>query len=146
MRPFALLTAAFAIPLLTACVDDRVSWYINGDSQHSLTLIRAQPYFWDKKIELDFVVSRMPECSRRHDLGLGTEKTRVSVYQVPSGAFIIKAGRRMFVTETQTCIEWVPLTEEPASGLGELRGVFRMRNGSLEFVAEKPEEAASEEE
>lgn len=146
MRLRILLTTLLAIPLLTACVDDRVSWQIDGTREHTLSLIREQPLFWDKKVELYMVVSRMPACTRRHSLGTGTEKTKVEVYQVPSGAFIIKAGRRMYVTESQTCIEWARLDEAPEGGLGELRGIFRVRNGSLEFVVEKPEEAADGEE
>lgn len=146
MRLRALLTVLLVVPLVIACVDDRVSWQIDGTREHTLSLIREQPFFWDKKVELSMVVSRMPACTRRHSLGIGTEKTRVEVYQVPSGAFIIKVGRRMYATESQTCIEWARIEEEPAGGMGELRGIFRMRNGSLEFVAEKPEAAADDEE
>lgn len=146
MRLRALLTLVFALPLLSACVDDRASWQIDDTREHTLSLIREQPLFWEKKVNYYLVVSRMPTCTRRHSLGPGTENTRVEIYQVPSGAYIVKFGRRLYVTESQTCIEWARLDEEPAGGLGELRGVFRVRGGKLAFVAEKPGEAAGDEE
>jgi hypothetical protein len=146
MRLRALLTLVLAVPLLSACVDDRASWQIDDTREHTLTLIREQPLVWEKKVNLYLVVSRMPTCTRRHSMGAGTENTRVEIYQVPSGAYIVKVGRRLYVTESQTCIEWARLDEEPADGLGELRGIFRVRGGKLAFVAEKPGEAAGDEE
>jgi hypothetical protein len=146
MRLRALLVALFAAPLLSACVDDRASWQIDGTREHTLTLVREQPVFWDKKVNLYLVVSRMPACTRRHSLGVGTDKTRVTIYQVPSGAFIVQVGKRMYATESQTCESWARLEEEPADGLGEMRGAFRVRNGELAFVAEKPGAAGDEEE
>jgi hypothetical protein len=103
MRLRHLLLPLLAAPLLTACVNDGATYEIDNTREHVLSLIREQPYFWDSKVELYLVVSRMPACMRRHSLGSGTEKTRVEVYQVPSGAFIVKAGKKMFATETQTC-------------------------------------------
>lgn len=144
MRLPALLAAVLAVPLLSACVDDRASWSIDGTREHALSVIREQPLFWDKKVNLYVVVSRMPACNRRHALGAGSENTRVEIYQVPSGAFVVKAGKRMYATESQTCESWARLEEEPAEGLGELRGVFRVRNGQFAFFAEQPEAAAGE--
>ena len=136
MRLRALLTPLLAIPLLSACVDDRAAMDIDGTREHYLALVREQPLFWDKKVNLSLVVSRMPACLRKHSLGPGTENTRVEIWQVPSGAFIAKVGKRMYATETQTCVAWARMDEEPEGGMGELRGVFRVRNGELVFAAE----------
>lgn len=146
MRLRALLTLLLAIPLLSACVDDRAAMDIDGTREHYLALVREQPLFWDKKVNLWLVVSRMPACLRRHSLGAGTENTRVEIWQVPSGAFIAKVGRRMYATESQTCTAWARLDEEPAEGMGELRGVFRVRNGELVFATETPEASADKDE
>lgn len=144
MRLRSLLLPLLLTPLLTACINDRTSYEIDGTREHTLTLIREQPYFWDKRVELSFVVARMPACLRRHDLGSGTENTRVEVYQVPSGAFIIKAGKRMYATETQTCESWARIDGEPEGGMGTLKGTFRMRKGELVFEPEVAEDAAEE--
>ena len=136
MRLRHLLLSLLAVPLLTACVNDGATYEIDNTREHVLSLIREQPYFWDSKVELFLVVARMPACLRRHSLGAGTEKTRVEVWQVPSGAFIIRVGKRLFVTETQTCEGFAKLDAEPVEGMGELKGVFRVRKGELVFVKE----------
>ncbi|WP_265946464.1 hypothetical protein [Dechloromonas sp. A34] len=137
MRLHHLILPLLAAPLLTACVNDGATYEIDGTREHVLSLIREQPYFWDSKVELFMVVSRMPACMRRHSLGPGTAKTRVEVYQVPSGAFIIKAGKRLYATETQTCESFVKMDSEPVEGMGKLMGIFRAKNGELVFVKEE---------
>ena len=145
MRLRHLLLPLLAVPLLTACINDGATYEIDNTREHVLSLIREQPYFWEGKVNLFLVVSRMPACLRRHSLGAGTEKTRVEVYQVPSGAFIIKVGKRMFATETQTCESFAKMDEEPPEGLGQLMGTFRVKKGELVFVKEEKDEASAEE-
>ena len=137
MRLRVVLPALLAAASLSACVNDAATYEIDNTREHVLSLIREQPYFWDSKVNLFFVVSRMPSCMRRHSLGVGTEKTKVEVYQVPSGAFIIKAGKKMFATETQTCESWAKMDGEPAEGMGTLMGSFRLKKGELVFVKEE---------
>jgi hypothetical protein len=145
MRLRHLLLPLFAAPLLTACINDGATYEIDGTREHVLSLIREQPYPWDPKVNLYLVVSRMPACLRRHNLGTGTEKSRVEVYQVPSGAFIVKLGKKMYATETQTCESFAKLDGEPPEGMGELMGTFRVRKGELVFVKEEKDGAAAEE-
>jgi len=92
------------------------------------------------------VVSRMPTCMRRHGMGTGTETTKVEVYQVPSGAFVIRSGKRLYATETQTCESFAKMESEPVEGIGKLMGTFRVKKGELIFEkAEAQDEAASAE-
>lgn len=127
--------------LLSACVNDRAAYEIDGSREHTLTLIREQPLFWDKKVNLSFVVARMPVCMRRHEIGPGSPATRVEVWQVPSGAYIVKAGKRLFATETQTCESFARIEGEPAGGMGRQIGTFLERRGELVF---EPAEAGAE--
>lgn len=145
MRLRHLLLPLLAVPLLTACVNDGATYEIDNTREHVLSLIREQPYFWDDKVNLYLVVSRMPACMRRHSIGAGTEKTKVEVYQVPSGAFIIKAGKKMFATETQTCESFAKMDGEPPEGMGQLMGTFRVKKGELVFVKEEKDDASAEE-
>jgi len=144
MRLRHLLLPLLAAPLLTACINDGATYEIDGTREHVLSLIREQPYPWDPKVNLYLVVSRMPACLRRHNLGTGTEKTRVEVYQVPSGAFIVKVGKKMFATETQTCESFAKMDSEPPEGMGQLMGTFRVKKGELVFVKEEKEDAGEE--
>lgn len=140
MRLAPLALSLLAVPLLTACVNDGASYEIGGSREHNLSLIREQPYFWDSKLNLSFVVARMPECMRRHSIGPATRGTKVEIWQVPSGAYIIKAGKRMFATETQTCESFAKMDGEPPDGMGTYVGVFRERKGTLVFETDKGKE------
>ncbi len=146
MRLRHLLLPLLALPLLSACVNDGATYEIDNTREHVLSLIREQPYFWDSKVNLYLVVSRMPTCMRRHSIGSATEKTRVEVYQVPSGAFIIKAGKKLFATETQTCENFAKMDGEPAEGMGTLMGTFRLKKGELVFVKEDSADKTAAEE
>jgi hypothetical protein len=143
MRLRTLLLPLLAAPLLTACVNDGATYEIDNTREHVLSLIREQPYFWDSKVNLYLVVSRMPACMRRHEIGPGTVNTKVEIWQVPSGAFIVKAGKRMYATETQTCESFAKMDGEPPEGMGTLMGTFRVKNGELVFVKEEGDEAKS---
>ncbi len=145
MRLRHLLLPLLAAPLLSACVNDGASYEIDGTREHVLSLIREQPYFWDDTVNLYLVVSRMPACMRRHSLGAGTDKTRVEIYRVPSGAFIVKVGKKMFATETQTCVNFVKMDGEPPEGMGQLMGTFRVDKGELVFVRDEKGGAPAEE-
>lgn len=145
MRLRHLLLPLLAAPLLTACVNDGATYEIDNTREHVLSLIREQPYFWDGKVELYLVVSRMPACMRRHSLGSGTDKTKVEVYQVPSGAFIVKVGKKMFATETQNCVNFAKMDSEPAEGMGTLMGTFRVKKGVLVFDKKETGDAPAEE-
>lgn len=145
MRLRQIILSLLAAPLLTACVNDGATYEIDNTREHVLSLIREQPYFWDNKVELYMVVSRMPVCMRRHSMGLGTPSSKVEIYQVPSGAFIVKVGKRMYATETQNCVNFVKMTEEPPGGMGKLMGTFREKKGELVFVKEESDTTAAEE-
>lgn len=138
MRLRHLLLPLLTLPLLAGCVNDAATLEIDGTREHVLVLMREQPYFWESKLELSLVVARMPACMRRHPLGNGSVNTKVEIWQVPSGAYIIRVGKKMFVTETQNCVNFAKLDEEPPEGLGKLIGTFREKKGELVF--EKDEE------
>ena len=145
LRP--LFLSLLCLPLLSACINDAATYEIDNTREHVLSLIREQPYFWDSKLELFMVVSRMPACMRRHSMGLATPATKVEIYQVPSGAFIVKTGKRMYATETQNCVNFVKMDGEPVEGMGKLMGTFRVKKGQLVFVPEEtPENATDAEE
>ena len=143
MRLRHLILPLLAAPLFSACVNDGATYEIDNTREHVLSLIREQPYFWDNKVNLYLVVSRMPACMRRHSMGTGTPATRVEIYQVPSGAFIIKAGKRLYATETQTCESFAKMDTEPVEGMGKLMGTFRLKKGELVFVKAEGDEAAA---
>ena len=146
MRLRHLLLPLLAAPLLTACVNDGATYEIDNTREHIVSVIREQPYFWDDKVSFFVIVSRMPACMRRHSAGTGTAATKVEIYQVPSGAFIVKVGKKMFATETQNCVNFAKMDGEPVEGMGQLMGTFRVKKGELVFVKEEAGDKAAAEE
>ena len=144
MRLRHLLLPLLALPLLSACINDGATYEIDNTREHVLSLIREQPYFWDDKVKLFMVVSRMPACMRRHEMGVGTAASKVEIYQVPSGAFIVKIGKRMYATETQNCVNFFKMDEDPPGGMGKLMGTFREKKGVLVFVPTESPTAEAE--
>ena len=122
------------LPLLAACIDDRIA-YESAEGSQVITIVREQHYIWDDSLDLSLVVSRMPDCSRRHALGKGTAQTKVELWQYRPDTFVVKVGERMFATETRTCEGLEKLSAEPPGGMGTLLGSFVDKDGTLAFVA-----------
>lgn len=139
----SLILTLAAAGLVAGCSSDGASWEISG-REHSLSILREQALPWSNKANLYLVVSRMPHCMRRHTLKPGTMSTKIEVWQVPSGAFIIRYSKGMFVTEAETCESFAKLDAEPPEGLGEKKGVFQMKKGEFVFVPEPPAAPAPE--
>lgn len=136
--------SALALLNLSGCTNDSATYFIDDDRQHNITLMREQQAFWSKKIDLSIVVSRMPHCTRIHMLGYGVDSSKVELYQVPSGAYIVKLGQHLFATETETCEGWAEIKDldengEPPGGMGIFQGTFKEKNGDLIFERAKKE-------
>jgi hypothetical protein len=125
------------LSLLTACSDERASFSIET-SDHALTLIREQRYFWDQTPEYAIVASRMPTCMRRHKMVPADFSAKVEVYSPGNNAWILKQNDLMYVVETRTCEGFARLTTEPEDGMGPLVGTFESKDDSLVFVAAPP--------
>lgn len=130
------------LPLLVACSDQRAAFEF-ASSQHSLTLIRVQNFFWEKTANFSIVAARMPDCMRRHEMGPAGADSQVEVFAPGNEAWILRQGKRMFVVETRTCEGFAKLEGEPEGGMGALQGTFQMRSGTLIFVPEASGDAST---
>lgn len=139
MSPFKLLPLLL-LPVLVACSDQRASFQIQS-SDHALSLIREQRFFWEKTAEYTVVAARMPDCMRRHKIGSAALNAKFEVYSPGNDAWILKQGSRMYVVETRTCEGFAKLDAVPEGGLGALAGSFEVRNDVLQFVAAPKREA-----
>ena len=125
-----------ALPLLSACVNDAASLQIDG-KEHSLSVVREQKWLWEKKLDLFVVVTRMPDCQRRHRLkGSSISAASFEVYTVDGITYYLQQGNRIYSVETKTCEEFRELAEAPQSGLGQKIGVFKEVDGQFRFVDE----------
>jgi hypothetical protein len=125
--PLALLAA-----LLAACSAEPASYLIAG-SEVALTVERTKPYFWSDSWDLSLVARRNPECQRRYPLKRTTgNSVRLEVYSPETGVYILRQGKRWYVTELAKC-GFDTFKEAPPEP-GELLGVFQEKAGVFKFV------------
>ena len=116
--------------LLTACVDDSASYYIDG-RDHALTLRRAQAYFWQDQATLSLVAVRLPDCQRRHALTLAPAMAvDIDVFASGERTWTLRSGQETWQVETQGCtLSPVAPVAEPGARVG----AFKVRDGKLIF-------------
>ncbi len=136
MPSFRPILPLLMLPLLAACVDDRVAY--EGEANQIITVIREQKWFWDKSVEVSLVVARMPDCMRRHALGNFSAGDKIELWQYRDDTFTLRVGGRMFATETRTCEGLEKLKDEPPGGMGTPLGAFADKGGKFAFVAAAP--------
>jgi hypothetical protein len=125
------LVPLLSVLMLAACGDKQNAAYLIAGGQHSLTLTRQQAFIgsdWDTEL----VVARFPDCQRLYPLkGVVSDKIKMDVYRTEPGVFILNAGKRWYVTETQTCR--FEQYKEPPPEPGDLIGSFQILDGDLVY-------------
>jgi len=122
-----------AATLLAGCENSAAPFMVDG-SQHAISLIREQRYFWNSEVEQSLVVSRLPKCQRRYPIGPGTtESVRIDVFEAGNLLWAFRDGERWYLASTEKCLvqEW---TDHPAQPPGREIGSFLRRDGELVFV------------
>lgn len=136
------LLSLLALPLLGACVNDAASLQIDG-KDYSLSVMREQKRPWEKRVELFVVVSRMPDCQRRHHLKSSSiSSSTIEVFSPDVDSFYLQQGGRLYFVETDTCEGFRELAEPPVAGLGQKIGTFTDAAGNFRFVKEPATGAA----
>ncbi|MDP2792748.1 MAG: hypothetical protein Q8O25_01480 [Sulfurisoma sp.] len=129
MRTIILVAVAL---LLAGCESDGASFAISGNTQ-ALSVVRHKAYpgaAW----ELALVVRNDPLCQRKHRMKDVSGNTKVELYQPSPGAWILRQGKRWYVTELKSC-GFEQFKEEPQQP-GDLVGTFLTRDGKFVFEAE----------
>ena len=138
-----LATAMAALSLAGCGSSDTASFMIDGNDS-ALTLERIKPYVWSDGWELELIVRRFPDCQRRHTLkAANSDALKVELFTPEPYVFIIKQGKRWYVTDMKTCD--LQAFKEPPPLPGTAVGVFQEKDGTLKFVLNpqgKPAEAA----
>ncbi len=132
-RKSMTILACTAALLLSACArEEAASYTIDGDQNHSLSLLR-EIYPWSSGWEVKLVTTNSPACLRRHPL-LETPETdfRVELFRPEEGVFILRQGDNWYVTEMGQCRFQQFKAPPPAPG-GRM-GEFVERKGKLVFV------------
>ncbi len=122
----------FALLLLAACSKDPAAYMIAG-SEVAITVERIRSNFWSSGWELDLIVRQHPNCQRRHHLKpTSGGKVKVEVYSPEPAVYILRQGKRWYVTELRNC--GFQAYKEPPPEPGDLIGVFQEKDGVFKFV------------
>jgi len=139
IRSTLIPTVLLAPVLLAGCVNESASYAING-SDHALTLIVAQDYFWKKEAGLRLIASRLPECQRQFELGkVPLADLNIELFSTGEESFLLRAGDEMWQLETQGCTRLPPPS---ANVQAQPIGVFHL-DGNKKLVFERAEGATA---
>ena len=134
MKPLIL-----ALPMLLAgCVNESATYYPDGRGQ-SLTVQARQPWFWDQRVELEVVMSRLPDCQRRSRIAsampgeIAPEVFRPAAGEFAEPILILRQGGRHHALGLANCE--LQTFKAPPEKAGVLLGTFRMAGRRLRFDA-----------
>jgi hypothetical protein len=109
--------------LLAGCVNESASYTIDG-SDHALTVVVTQDYFWSKQVGLRLIASRLPDCQRQFDLGkTPLANLNVELFSTGDESFLLRSGDEMWQVETSDCKQ---LPEPSDNVQAQPIGVFHM--------------------
>lgn len=134
--------AVLLFAVLAGCGDSQQAAYVMGNPNNSLSLVRQQDFLGDDWTN-EVVVSRFPDCQRRHLLKPSNSgNAKLDVYRAEPGVLILNQGKRWYVTTLATCQlqQYKDAPPEP----GVLVGSFQAKDGELKYIdkEEKPAAAA----
>jgi len=142
MRCLSVLFLALFFSL-TACTNDGAA-YSTDNGRQIVSVVRENNFFWEKQVGFFVVISRLPDCQRRHALHRAGPKTHVELWQPGDNTFILRLEDVMYVVENRTCEGFATLEAEPPGGLGRRLGTFGEAKGVFVFVPEAAEPAPTE--
>ncbi|WP_296950695.1 hypothetical protein [uncultured Massilia sp.] len=91
--------------LLSGCVNDSTSYLIDG-SDHAITVMVTQDYFWSKQASLRVIAARLPDCQRQFDFGkTSMDDLNVELFSTGEQTFLLRAGDAMWQVETGQCTQ-----------------------------------------
>lgn len=128
-----LLTLLACLPLLAACENSATSFKVDS-REHSVSLVREQPYFWNDSVDQYLVVSRLPHCQRKIAIHPDVATlTPLQVFVAGDRLWALHQGARWYLVSTERCAvqDWSNAAGQPP---GASVGVFQLRDGMPVFV------------
>ena len=86
---------------LAGCQNDGASYMIDGDKDHSISLLREQRYPWSDEMTQRIVVARYPECQRRFEIVPGsTQGKRLDLYEIGPRLYVLRQDQVWYAIGT----------------------------------------------
>lgn len=136
MRRYGYWLLVLGMMGLVGCENNAASLMIDGDKDHSISLLREQRWFWSDEVVQRIVVARYPECQRRFEIVPGkTQEARLEIYGIKPMIYAARQDKDWYVIGTEQC-QVRKVAEAPASPPGPLIGTFLLSDKRLRFVPE----------
>jgi hypothetical protein len=114
---------------------------IDGNKDHSISLLREQRYLWSAEVEQMLVPARFPTCQRRVAIEPDSKNfTEMKLYQNDTYLFVAQQGTHWWAIGTEAC--QVQTFKTPPADPGDLIGSFQRKDGELKFVSLPPQAVA----
>ena len=128
--------------LLSGCVKDFAIFMIDGQD-HSLTVRRQQNYFWQDTVEVQLMVTNLPDCQRLHTLSLDAPADiTVELYSAGGGIYNIRMDGQLWQADTNACNNLTEMENNPKADLGQPVGKIEVVDDKLEFTPAPAPKAA----
>jgi hypothetical protein len=129
---------------LSGCMSDSAAYLVDGDRNHTITLLRNQDWFWKDSVEVRIAPTRLPDCQESMPVKDVPRKAEMALYWAPDDyaepIFILDIEGDFYAISTQTC-KTQHFEEKPANP-GTPLGVFKETDGRLGFEAASAAPAA----
>lgn len=133
----ARLLPILLLPWLAACENTGASYMVDGNKDHSISVMREQRYFWADAVAQKVVAARFPVCQLRHEIADGKAgSAELELYNVTDVLYVLRQGNDWWGVGTEKCE--LQAFKTPPKQYGELVGSFRYDGGKFTFVAAKP--------
>ena len=118
---------------LTGCENSGAAFVIDGNKDHSISLLREQRYLWSGEVEQMLVPARFPACQRRVAIAPDSKNfTEMKLYQNDNYLYVAQQGTHWWAVGTEAC--QVQTFKTPPVDPGDLIGSFQRKDGALVFV------------
>lgn len=134
------LIAAALLSALSGCMSDSAAYLVDGDKNHTITLLRNQDWFWKDTANINISPTRLPDCQESILVKDVPRKAELALYWAPEDfaepIYILDIEGDFYALSTQNC-KTQRFEEKPANP-GTLVGYFTETDGKFGFTAAKP--------
>jgi hypothetical protein len=102
-RFFHSMGLALLVPFLVACENHATAFMVDGN-HHAMILIREQPRFWNNTVDQWLILSRLPDCQRRHPYLPGKAGAlEIKLYRVGDLIWALHHEGQWYLASTGSC-------------------------------------------
>ncbi len=139
LKTARMALCALLLAPLAGCMSDSASYLIDGDNQHTITVLRNQDLFWKRTVDLRVVPTRLPECQESILIPDVPRDAEMALFRAPEDyarpLYFLEVAGEFYALTTEGC-KGRHFETSPGNP-GTPLGIFVERAGRLVFEAAK---------